>query len=86
MIFNVNDRVILTNTERLWGIDEYNPLWESKYKTVGTITEIRQHKREGIDNWWNIRVEWDNGASNRYNDSHLKLYSSNQLPEELFEL
>jgi hypothetical protein len=86
MIFNINDRVILINTERLWGIDDHNPLWESKYKTVGTVTKIYQHKREGIDYWWYIKVEWDNGASNMYNDSHLKLYSSNQLPKELFEI
>jgi hypothetical protein len=83
MIFNVNDRVILINTERLWGIDDHNPLWESKYKTVGTVTKITEM------NPYKIKVKWDNGASNMYNDSHLSLYPpipTNILPEELFEL
>ena len=92
MIFNVNDRVVLVNMEKvhnnehsksLWRIDKHNPLWGSEYQSIGTVTEITEM------NPYNIKVKWDNGITNGYREINLSPYPPkpiNMLPEELFEL
>jgi hypothetical protein len=86
---DVGDRVILIDLNKIM-IGKLNPLWGSEYQSIGTVIKIYPHADEDdIDDWWNIRVEWDNGSANSYNDSHLTLYKpipTNILPEELFEL
>lgn len=67
MKFKNGDRVIYTSDK--YTLQKNNPLWGSKYACVGTVYE---NKKEGSS--YPLRVYWDNGTDNTYEENDLEYY------------
>jgi preprotein translocase subunit YajC len=76
--FKVGDRVKLVAKKYI--DSPKNPLWGSRHgKIVGTITKV-------LDTTLSIKVNWDNGEENYYDEKDLELIIEDENMDEIEEL
>ena len=80
MRFKIGDRVKYVS--RSYGDGPSNPLWGGIYgEILGTIVNI-VNTRGSLP----LKVNWDNGNHNGYDEKDLVLYEVIKLEDELFEI